>query len=401
MTAYLGTLIQKRKPKGSIKGVHPCPTCQTPFNNITGKKKFCSKSCWPTTEKQCEVCTASYQSRKKSERFCSPACANSQKETDYKASMQDKNKNTGLTCMLCHQHFKTLAFHLSSAHQMTTQEYKRQYSTATVSTGTHAILSAQTSGDRNVWAKHSGKLSVFSKNFAGYTGLSEEQKQLKISQAVDQHIKSMPKENRPMSLQYWINKGFSQEEAETKLSERQSTFSLEKCIERYGEEAGLRRWQDRQEKWQNNLNSKPDEEIARINNLKMGRSSGAVSNISRALFSQIHLTDARWGSLEDGNGGEVMLSTSHKKYMLDFVSSKKCIEFNGDYWHAKPGLYTAKQNIGYVAHKARTAQEIWEMDRIKHNEIRSAGYELLVIWESDFRKNKEEVIEECKKFLST
>lgn len=37
---------------------------------------------------------------------------------------------------------------------------------------------------------------------------------------------------------YWINKGMSEENANVKLRERQSTFSLERCIEKYGEEEG-------------------------------------------------------------------------------------------------------------------------------------------------------------------
>ena len=40
-------------------------------------------------------------------------------------------------------------------------------------------------------------------------------------------------------LDYWIEKkGYNEEEAKIKLSERQSTFSLEKCISKYGEEEG-------------------------------------------------------------------------------------------------------------------------------------------------------------------
>ena len=55
------------------------------------------------------------------------------------------------------------------------------------------------------------------------------------------------------NLEYWMNKGFSKKEAIIKRSERQSTFSLEKCIEKYGEELGNKRWQKRQDKWINSL----------------------------------------------------------------------------------------------------------------------------------------------------
>ena len=69
----------------------------------------------------------------------------------------------------------------------------------------------------------------------------------------------------PNQLDYWINKGYTKEQSEQKLSERQSTFSYNKCIEKYGLIRGYIRFKKRQEQWQNTLNSKPQEEIDRIN----------------------------------------------------------------------------------------------------------------------------------------
>lgn len=57
---------------------------------------------------------------------------------------------------------------------------------------------------------------------------------------------------------YWIKKGFT-EEALIKLNKEQSTFSKQKCIEKYGEEKGIEIWKKRQDKWQQTLNSKSKE----------------------------------------------------------------------------------------------------------------------------------------------
>lgn len=57
------------------------------------------------------------------------------------------------------------------------------------------------------------------------------------------------------NIKYWINKGYSIHEAKEKLKNRQSTFSLEKCIKKYGEFEGKKRWSQRQEKWKNSFNS--------------------------------------------------------------------------------------------------------------------------------------------------
>ena len=77
-------------------------------------------------------------------------------------------------------------------------------------------------------------------------------------------------------IQYFIDKGLTKDEAKIALKERQTTFSLKKCIMKYGEIEGTKRWKERQIKWQNTLNSKSEEEIKRIN---MSKSSGK-NNVS-------------------------------------------------------------------------------------------------------------------------
>lgn len=69
-------------------------------------------------------------------------------------------------------------------------------------------------------------------------------------------------------IEYWLKKGYTEEEAKKKLSERQRTFTKEKCIEKYGEVEGLKRWKIRQQKWQTTLKSKPRKVIDDINKRK-------------------------------------------------------------------------------------------------------------------------------------
>ena len=47
---------------------------------------------------------------------------------------------------------------------------------------------------------------------------------------------------------YWLKRGFTEDNAKKKISERQKTFSLEKCIEKHGEVEGLKIWNERQKK---------------------------------------------------------------------------------------------------------------------------------------------------------
>jgi len=84
-------------------------------------------------------------------------------------------------------------------------------------------------------------------------------------------------------------------------------------------------------------------------------------------------------------------------YFYDFVDTKlkKCIEYNGDYWHLNPKFYpeTYKSHYGY------TAKEIWEKDEQKIDFINSKGYDVMILWESDYLKNPNDVIEKIEEFL--
>lgn len=82
-------------------------------------------------------------------------------------------------------------------------------------------------------------------------------------------------------------------------------------------------------------------------------------------------------------------------FFYDMVCTKrmKAIEYNGDYWHANPNLYEAD----YIVKKVKmSAKEIWERDQIKLKCLLERGFDVKVIWESDFLENEkmlEEIVE--------
>lgn len=203
------------------------------------------------------------------------------------------------------------------------------------------------------------------------------------------------------SLRYWIDQGFSKEKAKDKLKERQNTFSLEKCIEKYGEEEGLKRFNKRQEKWQNTLNSKSDEEKLEINKKKMFNNSG-FSNISQELFNEIYKefkdNDIFYHTLNN----EIILYDKlyNNIYRYDYVdfTTRKVIEFNGDFWHCNPLTYN--ENYFHTFNK-KLAKDIWEYDKIKNDFIIKKGYDVLVVWESEFKQNRKATIEKCIEFINT
>ena len=76
--------------------------------------------------------------------------------------------------------------------------------------------------------------------------------------------------------------------------------------------------------------------------------------------------------------------------------NNKLIEFNGDYWHANPLFYGP---MSFIKAKNKKAKDIWEYDNIKINTAKYQGYDVLVIWENEYKTNKEETINKCIDFL--
>lgn len=95
--------------------------------------------------------------------------------------------------------------------------------------------------------QHGGRLSPWStKN----TSIDDNARNRAKAKALENRSSIIPN----TQLEYWIQKtGGDIETAKRLLSERQCTFSKDKCIERYGYEKGLEMWEIRQKKWKKSL----------------------------------------------------------------------------------------------------------------------------------------------------
>lgn len=143
--------------------------------------------------------------------------------------------------------------------------------------------------------------SAHSPKTVGYwtaQGLTEEQATDKVSE-VQTSAAAIAKQKwndglidkatRNTNLEYWIKKTNGDKSRATKLRrERQSTFSLEKCIATHGELRGTQLWEQRQEKWQNTMQSKSPEELLRISRAKQVRGNGLrYGVVSQQLFWEV------------------------------------------------------------------------------------------------------------------
>lgn len=192
---------------------------------------------------------------------------------------------------------------------------------------------------------------------------------------------------------YWLKKGFNEEESKNKISERQRTFTLEKCINKYGIVSGTTIFNERQIKW-----SKSMKKSLLLNGNYKKDFSKIEKNLIDEIISRLNLNlDEHYSYI---NNQFFIFDKDHKKYTtFDFVlkDKKRVIEFNGNYWHCNPKYY---KSDFFNKNKQMYAHEIWKYDKNKLLDIENRGYEVLIIWESDYKNDKEKTIQECLYFLN-
>lgn len=187
---------------------------------------------------------------------------------------------------------------------------------------------------------------------------------------------------RPNQTQYWVNKGLTEEEATAKVKERNAVNSLEKYIERAGGdvETGTKNWADRQERW--------------LNSLKASGMYGGYSKVANQLFTRVSETvpNLLFGEHEK------QIRCGSKVVHVDccLLERKLVIEFYGDYWHANPKKYSADSLITVIG---KSASEIWERDAIRQQALTSHGYNVLVIWESEYNSDPDATVNRCINFM--
>jgi hypothetical protein len=140
-------------------------------------------------------------------------------------------------------------------------------------------------------------MSVYEPRFLYCMGWDEDDINRYISETQKNNsmIVSINKKNNPEKYyeststrkEYWMKKGFSEEEAKNIISKRQSTFSREKCIEKYGYEKGIIIFNERQKKWINSLVSNNDMTSIHKRQNSYDYSKDINSLVKRTTFNEI------------------------------------------------------------------------------------------------------------------
>lgn len=227
-------------------------------------------------------------------------------------------------------------------------------------------------GEKNPAFNHGGRLSPFSDKFVGKTSKEDAVAKMKKTKACNP-------QNENTKVEYYLRRGRGLCQAILALKDRQAVGSLDNFIRRYGQEEGTNKWKNRQEKW-----------------LKSYKKSN-FSKISQKLFwsivkdSDMDLSSVYFAELNDmkvvdksGRNHELVLAVGDNCIKPDFIDISKqlIIEFDGNYWH------------GEIGHGNK------EREKLRDSMIEQAGYKVLHICESDYKKNPRAEIEKCINFLT-
>lgn len=264
--------------------------------------------------------------------------------------------------------------------------------------------------------------TIVDENIAKKTAITQENLMKKYGPTEGNSRWESYKEKQAISNSYEYKKqkyGWTEQEFNEYNSSRAQT--LEKMISRHGEVDGTLKWIgycERQaytntksyfiEKYGLELGTKTYLEINRkkaVSNPtilaeKMGISIDeaviVILNRQKQYFTSnleqefISLLESKLGSLDHTSLKQPYGRWSHylDTYLVYDIKHKDCIiEFNGDYWHANPQLYKETAII-----RGKTAVDIWNRDKLKMQTVIDLGFRTYIVWEQEFRRNKEETI---------
>lgn len=161
----------------------------------------------------------------------------------------------------------------------------------------------------------------------------------------------------------------------------------------------------------NNSMSNPEFKAKASKNLKKSWESGKLENTRKKMSEHMKKT-LRFGKIKSKVSSkkekeiyELLIKYGYKVKRFFKIDTKICdlyipslnliIEYFGDYWHCNPKKYSSE----YINQKKQmTAKEIWDYDKHKVDLIVSYGYNLEVIWESDFKTNTNKILTIINKY---
>lgn len=217
----------------------------------------------------------------------------------------------------------------------------------------------------------------------------------------------------PSEIKHWIKKGYNFSEAKQKVSEYQRIQSLKGNNEKTRQ---LRSTKNSGAKNPMSIESISARENVSIHAAHMltpcfGRTGNKhpmygkkhTKEALQKIASSPHLSNPSYRSIPERELEEECLlfaptlrhNANIERWNVDILIDEKrlIIELFGDWWHMNPQKYKA-DDIHKLTKK--TASQIWDRDTRKIDYLQTLGYHVEIIWELDWRLDKEACIERVK-----
>lgn len=227
----------------------------------------------------------------------------------------------------------------------------------------------------------------------------------------EKYTKEERKKFTTTCIEYYLEQGMSLEDAQEAVSNRQRTFSLQKCVDRYGKEKGYDIWKNRQYRWQETMKNKSTEELKLIYSkkgitlenqiAKYGVDEGtnryeawAVDYRRRLVrngFPGYSLESLDWFAsfipkdiLNDAKIGtdEFFIYDNNKIYFYDFKYKNIIIEYHGHMYHYNPKINDDNWHSPF----GLTKEESLQKDLIKKTIALSNGFNFFEFYSNDSKE---------------
>ena len=207
---------------------------------------------------------------------------------------------------------------------------------------------------------------------------------------LEKYTKAERQSMTPFSPVYWINRGYTEDEANEIIRHNSDNMSLEYFISKHGQVDGTRMYDEmcqyRKENYtlEGYIRRHGEEKGLELWSKKYVNTSNSV--VADRFFMQLSdmLSGYKIFTASNANGEYGLRDMEHGVYYFyDFVIPELalCVEFNGDYWHCNPDIYSSDY---YHTQYELTASEIWDRDRRKREHLfKRRGFDTIIVWESD------------------
>lgn len=216
--------------------------------------------------------------------------------------------------------------------------------------------------------------------------------------------------SRAITLENMIKK-YGEEEGTRVFNEYREKQRYKKSKQRYidefGEEQGLKIFNEINKKKVQSLENfqrryGKEEGLKRYRSYVEGHRKG-FSDVASNLFEQIEslASTDNVSFLYLPKNSELLLEKIGGFYKYDFCipELKFIIEFNGDIFHGNPQLFS-ESDCPNPYDRTLTAKQMWLKDKEKIDLAKSKGFDVMVIWERDYRNNPEIIVNDIIKTIN-